>query len=194
MADLQDKKSVEPPEPNRAKAAVQSSSETIERSGAAAQQAGQAGTEAMRQMGEAGEAGARRGVELFAEGQQRLMQHAAQRMEETSRKVAEAVEGSAQDFRKLMILPNLVGNHFGDLQKSMNGLVEGVMHSNLRAAEELFRATDPSAMFQIQRRFMHDYLDALMQGSAEVVRSVRSAADRTLEPLEHEFAQRTAAE
>ena len=213
MADINEKKPAEAHDALKTKPVMQTANEAVQRGGAAVEQASHAGADAlrqtsdtaaqlaqrnneaglaaMRQLTEATEGTARRGVQLMAEGQQKFMQTAAQRMQESGRKMAEAIQGTAQDMRTLMVLPtHMAGGNIEELQQSMMGLVQGVIQTNLKAAEEMFRAADPSTMFQIQQRFVHDYLDALMQGSAAVVRSVRTAADRTLQPLEQQFEQR----
>jgi len=72
----------------------------------------------------------------------------------------------------------------------MAGLVEGVVQTNLRATQELFRLTNPTAIIEMQQRFARDYMDTVMQGTATLVRAVRRTADETLHPLEAQVAQR----
>ena len=72
----------------------------------------------------------------------------------------------------------------------MVGLVEGVVQTNLRATEELLRLTNPSAVLELQQRFVRDYMSALLEGSVEIVRAVRQTAEQTLPPLEQHLRQR----
>jgi CBS domain-containing protein len=214
MTDTHDKKSAETLEQSRAtaKAVVQTASEAAQRGAAAAEQAGSNGADMLRQGGNAaaqtaqrsGGAGAetmqhfsklaegatRRGAELVADGQQKFLQNAAERLEQTRHKMAEAAQGAAQDLRTLMVLPSMVGGNLQDMQQGMSSFVEGVVQTNLDAVHELLRLTDPGTVVQLQQRFVHNYLDALIQGSAIMARSVRATADRTLRPLEEQIEQR----
>ena len=72
----------------------------------------------------------------------------------------------------------------------MTGLFEGIVRTNVRAAQELFRLYDPSAVIELQQRFAREYLDAFMQGTATLVRAARRSADETLQPLEQQIERR----
>jgi hypothetical protein len=100
--------------------------------------------------------------------------------------------GSMQhaDLRALMTLPNTAQGGLQELQQSMAGLVQGVMQTNLRAAQELFQLANPAALAEVQQRFMRDYLEALLQGTANLVRASRRTAEETLRPLEQQIEQR----
>ena len=75
----------------------------------------------------------------------------------------------------------------------MTGLVEGVVQTNLRAAQELFRMANPAPFVELQQRFAREYTDMLMQNSATLVRAMRRTADETLRPLDEQLAQRAGA-
>ena len=184
----------------------------IRKSADAMQQGGHAAGEALRQNAEAGadmerrgvEAGAdaarrgaelandtaRRGAQAVAEAQRQIAQDAAQRFEEVSRKVAEAARGTTENVRQLMALPNAAQGGLHDLQQGMTGLIEGVVQTNLRAAQELFRLANPAPIVELQQRFAREYTDALLQNSAVLVRAVRRTADEALRPLEEQIRQR----
>lgn len=80
------------------------------------------------------------------------------------------------------------------MQQGVAGLVKGVVETNLRAAQEVFRLTNPMAVIELQQHFVRDYLDTLMQGTATLVRAVRRTADETLRPLEEQVQQRQQAQ
>src|SRR5918994_771447 len=149
-----------------------------------------AGAEALRRAGEAASETARRGGQAVAESQRRIAQDAAERFEEVSRKVAEATQGTTENVRRLMTLPNAAEGGLRDLQQGVTGLFEGVVRTNLRAAQELFRLANPAPFVELQQRFAREYTDALMQNSATLVRAVRRTADETLRPLEEQIRQR----
>ncbi|WP_043345725.1 phasin family protein [Belnapia moabensis] len=198
------------PQDARATAATDAAA-AIRRSAEAVQQGGHATGEALRQNAEAGadmtrkatEAGAdaaRRGAELandtarrstqaVTDAQRQIAQDAAQRFEEVSHKVAEAARGTTENVRQLMALPNAAEGGLRDLQQGVAGLVEGVMQTNLRAAQELFRLANPAPLVELQQRFAREYTDALLRNSATLVRAVRRTADETLRPLEEQIRQ-----
>ena len=181
----------------------------IRKSADAMQQGGHATADALRQNAEAGadvarrgtEAGAdaarrgaelandtaRRGTQAVVESQRQIAQDAAQRFEEVSRKVAEATKGTTENMRQLMALPNAAEGGLRDLQQGVTGLVEGVVQTNLRAAQELFRLANPAPFVELQQRFAREYTDALMRNSATLVRAMRRTADETLRPLEQQI-------
>jgi hypothetical protein len=183
----------------------------IRRAAEAIQQGGHANSEALRQSAEVGadmahrgsEAGAesvRRGAELandtarrsaqaVTDAQRQITQEAAQRFEEVSRKVAEAARGTSENVRHLMALPNVAEGGLRDLQQGMAGLVEGVVQTNLRAAQELFRLANPAPIMELQQRFVREYTDTLLRNSATLVRATRRTADETLRPLEEKIRQ-----
>jgi hypothetical protein len=69
----------------------------------------------------------------------------------------------------------------------VTGLFEGVVRTNLRAAQELFRLANPAPFVELQQRFAREYTDALLQNSATLVRAVRRTADEALRPLEQQI-------
>ena len=112
-----------------------------------------------------------------------------QRAEEVSRKVAEAVQGTTENVRRLMLLPNAAQGGLRDLQQGVTGLIEGVVQTNLRAAQELFRLANPAPVVELQQRFAREYTDTLLRNSAALVRAVRRTADEALRPLEQQIEQ-----
>ncbi|WP_043367365.1 phasin family protein [Belnapia sp. F-4-1] len=196
------------PQDTRAAAATDAA---VRRSAEAVQQGGHAASEALRQNAEAGadmarkstEAGAgaarraaelatdtaRRSTQAVTDAQRQITQDAAQRFEEVSRKVAEAARGTSENVRQLMTLPNAAEGGLRDLQQGMAGLVEGVMQTNLHAAQELFRLANPAPIVELQQRFMREYTDTVLRNTAMLVRATRRTADETLRPLEEQIRQ-----
>ena len=152
----------------------------------AVQQGGEAAVGAGRAAADA----ARRAAQTAAEGQHRILQDAAEQAADVGQTMAEVMRGATEDLRALMLLPGAARGGIEDLQQSVTSLVEGVVLTNARAAQELLRLSNPGAIIALQRRFMRDYLDVLMQGTAMVVRAARRTADETLQPLEREIEQR----
>ena len=181
--------------------AVQSSaratSEAVRRGGEFAadttRRSGEAGAEAVNRTGQVVGEAVRRGTQDLAASQQQIVQNAAQQFEQLSRKVAEALQGTNENVRSLMAIPGAARGGLQDLQQGVTGLVEGVVRTNLRAAQELFRLTNPSAYVELQQRFVREYLDTLIENSVTFVRAVRRTADETLGPLEQQLNERRSA-
>jgi hypothetical protein len=187
-----------------ADAAIRRSAEAVQQGGRATSEAlrqdaevgadvarrgSEAGSQAMNRAGEATSETARRSAQAVAEAQRQIAQDAAQRFEEVSRKVAEATKGTTENVRRLMALPNAAEGGLRDLQQGVTGLFEGVVQTNLRAAQELFRLANPAPFVELQQRFAREYTDVLVQNGATLVRAVRRTADETLRPLEQQIEQ-----
>jgi len=149
----------------------------------------EAGADAARRFAEAANDTARRSAQAVAETQRRLVQDTAQQFEEVSRKVAEFAQGTTENIRCLMALPNAAEGGLRDLQQGMAGLIEGVTRTNLRAAQELFRLANPAPIVELQQRFVREYTDTLLQNSATLARAFRRTAEESLHPLEEQIRQ-----
>lgn len=185
--------------------AAQATSDAAQRGTAAAEHAGrssaealrrteEAGAETMRHLGKVAGETARRGTQEYAEMQHEFVQGAATQFEDTVSRLARVVQESAQEWRTVMQLPHFAGDGLQEIQRSVSGAVESVIRTNLNATRELFRVASPVAMAELQQRFMREYLDVLMEGSATLVRAARKTADESLRPLEEKIEQRRQAE
>ena len=172
-------------------------SDTLRRGGQLAADAtrrvGEAGSDALDRGSRVGSENIRRRTQELADSQQQIVRDATEQFEEVSRKVAQAFQSTSEDFRSLIALPGAARGGLQDLQQGVNGLLEGVVRTNLRAAQELFRLANPGAYVELQHRFVREYLDAVIENSAVLVRAVRRTADETLGPLEQQINQRRSA-
>jgi hypothetical protein len=155
-----------------------------------AQRSAQASSDAMQRAGDATGEAMRVGMEALADTQRQFAQTTARQFEEMSRKLAQSAQSTTEDMRAFIALPTAAKEGMQDLQQSMTGLMEGVVRTNLRATQELFQLANPSAFIELQQRFVREYLDVLMQGTATLVRATRRTADETLRPLEKQIEQR----
>jgi CBS domain-containing protein len=148
-------------------------------SGEAAERGADAAGTLLRQDGEAlGGAEAAAGV---------VLERSARAAAEGQHRLAEAVQQGAQQLHRLMVFPQGAEGGMRDLQQGLSELVEGVARTNLRAIEELLRLADPSGAIALQQRFVRDYLDALVEGGASILRAARRTAEETLQPLERQL-------
>lgn len=108
------------------------------------------GAEAMHRASDAAGEATRRGAQAMAEGQRQFTQDVAERFADVSQKVARAIQGTTEAARELMMLPNAARGGLQDLQQGVTGLFEGIVRTNVRATQELFRLYDPSAVIALQ--------------------------------------------
>lgn len=159
-----------------------------------ARQGHQASAKATGRVRETANETVRRSTRVVAEGQRQIAQEVARTFQEVSRKVVQAAHGTSEEVRRLATLSHAAQGGVRDLQQGWAGLIEGVVQTNLRATQELFRLANPAAIIELQQRFARDYLDTMLQGTATLVRAVRRSADETLHPLEAQIAQRQQAQ
>ena len=109
---------------------------------------------------------------------------AEQKPAETERDLAGLLEEAAAGMRHLMAAaPGLGtgGARAQDAQQAMARMFEGVMATNTRFADELLNRAGPSPAGELQRRFVHEYFDALAQGGALLLRAAGEAAEQSQE-------------
>jgi CBS domain-containing protein len=138
----------------------------------------------MRRGGDAAAEVARRSAHEASEGGRRFAEDAAQEMEATADRTAEALRRMAQDLSRLMMVPRSAGGGLQDMQDAMGQLMNGVMRTNLRITQEMFRRSYTSAVVELQGAFIREYLETLVEGGATILRATRRTADEALRPLE----------
>jgi len=178
--------------------AVRHSSEAAQQAGGefgeATRRTGAAAAEATRLTGQVSAETTRRGAETLAEGQQTLIDELAQHFERLGHHMAGAVQESASDLRSFVMVRQGTSESLRDLQEGFSGLVSGVIQSNVRMTQELLRIVNPDAVFNLQQRFVRDYMNALLQGSSAFIRLARRSADQTLQPIQERIEQRQQAQ
>ncbi len=112
-------------------------------------------------------------------------------VEQDGSAATEGGRADAEDVRTLMALPIVAGRGLQDLHDGLTGLIEGVVQTNLRVTQELFRLRDPAAFLELQQRFMREYMNALMEGSAAFMRAMQQTADQTLPLPDENLRQRS---
>jgi hypothetical protein len=66
---------------------------------------------------------------------------------------------------------------FTDMGRSITTLIDGVVQTNLRAAQELLRVDNPEAFMELQQRFVREYMATLMQGTMALVSAMQVGLD-----------------
>jgi hypothetical protein len=119
-----------------------------------------------------------------ADGQRETMDKAAEQFGDASRGLA---QDSAEKMHVLMMMTfaGMAQGGAQDLQGFLNGLVEGVIRTNLRLAQEIFLVESPRAFVELQQRFVYDYLEAFQQGVSALIRATeRTRVAEIEQPLE----------
>ena len=143
----------------------------------------QRGGEAMSEM-------ARSVTQTLAEGGRQIAEGAARGMEESVERTAEAIRRMAHDISRLAMMPRTAGGGLQDMQDAMSQLMNGVMRTNLRMTQEVFRRANPGAVVELQGSLMREYLEAMVEGGATMLRATRRTADEALRPLEEQMERR----
>jgi hypothetical protein len=113
-----------------------------------------------------------------AEQQREFMSKAADQFGEAGRTFA---QDSAEKMHTLMTFAGMAQSSAQDLQGCFNGLVEGVIRTNLRLAQEIFLVDSPRAFVDLQQRFMRDYFAAFEQGVSTLIRATSNELARPVE-------------
>jgi hypothetical protein len=111
-----------------------------------------------------------------AEEQRQAMTDAAEQFGEANRTFA---HGNAENIHRLLTFASTAHGGLHDLQECLTGLVEGVVRTNLRLAQEMFLVESPRAFAELQQRFLREYFDSFEQRAAALIR----ATSRVEEPV-----------
>jgi CBS domain-containing protein len=149
-----------------------------------------AGADATRYTAQLGAETVQQGADRLADGQRTVIEEMAKHLETLSQQMAQSVQEGASDLRSFIVPPQDANETLRDLQQGVSKLVSGVVQSNVRMTRELLSIANPSVMFDMQRRFMREYMDSLLQGSSAIIRATRHVAEQTLQPIEQRIVER----
>jgi hypothetical protein len=155
----------------------------------ALRQQADASRETMSRMREVMTESVRRGTQAAVEGQLQFVQQAAEHFQEVSLRMAQAMQGTTEEWRRLVVPPSIARNGLDDLRESALSLFEGIVRANVKASQEIFRLWNPAGLAEVQQRFAHECAEVLLRGGVTVVRAARRTADETLRPLEQRVQQ-----
>lgn len=88
-----------------------------------------------------------------------------------------AASGS-EERRTFTKLPTADNKSLETAQQSMAALIEAVVQTNLRAAQEMLDMTTPNRLAELQERFIRDYMEALINGTLTLVQAIQETAER----------------
>jgi hypothetical protein len=131
-------------------------------------------------------------MEGVSEGQRDFMTKAAQSFEDAACNLTDASE-NGEKIQHLMSVSSFAEGGLQDMQRSLTGLVEGVMRTNLRIAQKVFLVRSPKEYIELQQQFVREYLDGLLYGFAILADVIQrapndivpaAATDRSGPPIE----------
>ena len=111
------------------------------------------------------------------------------KVEKTKRDLAGLVEEADAGMRQLMAAApgsGTGGAQAQDAQQAVSRLFEGVMATNKRFADALLDRAGPGPAVELQRRFVHEYFDALARGGTLLLRAAGEAAEQSQERQKRE--------
>jgi CBS domain-containing protein len=169
---------------NAGEHAAEAARDTTQQADDALRRGATASGEATRFATQTGTQAIGRGMDALTEGHRRLLSQATDRMQTISQRMVDAVQETTEGFRTFARFPVASADNLRDMQTEWTGAMGGVVQSNMRTVQELFRVSDPTPLMDLQRRFVNDWVGNLLQGTGTFIRFARGAADQTLHPID----------
>jgi hypothetical protein len=91
---------------------------------------------------------------------------------------AEVATSGSEETRTFTKLPIADNKPLEGVEHKMVALIEGVVQTNLRAAQEMLGVTTPSGFAELQQRFIRDYMEALINGTFTLVQAIQETAEQ----------------
>ncbi len=195
MAERQDQKDQGKEAGRESRKAGQRIEAATDKMAEAAGEAGRAGGKAVQQgmqiAGETVEHGTgavagtgERSMPATSEGTRKLIASTVDQVGELGQRMAETAQRTTEDLRTLMTMPSLARSGLEELREAVTGMMTRAVQVNVRATQEVFRFANPGALAEIQQRLAQQYLQGLIESSADMLRVSRRFADEALRPIE----------
>ncbi|WP_448205840.1 CBS domain-containing protein [Azospirillum sp. sgz302134] len=133
---------------------------------------------------EAGGQTARRSLESVGQGAQHLAEAGADQFERLGDMMADTLRDAAESARLMVSFSTFTNEGLRGMQQAASSLLERIVQTNIRAMQELVQQANMGGMASWQQRFIREYLQAMTQGSAEMVRAAQQLANEAVRPLE----------
>lgn len=151
--------------------------------------ASEASGETLRHLGPSATRATANASERVIDAQRDYFSGMAAQVERSANELAQAMEGSARDWRALFDIGSANGSAFQHFQRSMTRAFDTAMRANLRTGEELFRLAGPLSVAGIQQRVFRNFWSSVLDSSAGVMRGVQQSTEQALHPLEERLAE-----
>jgi phasin family protein len=170
-----------------------------------AQEAGEATRRATQEAGE----GARRATQEAAEGAKRITREAA----ETTRRAAEeatergagaimaaaeiyneTAQVTAQDLQAIATLSSIAAGGLADMRQAWMEWLNRSLRTSTRATQQLLRVKSLDQLADLQRSFLKESFDNLLEGSVQLLRISSRVSEDARRPIEDRVAHLHAGE
>ncbi|HYG89876.1 MAG TPA: CBS domain-containing protein [Azospirillum sp.] len=176
-----------------ARAGTQADAEALREGGQYLGRSLQEGARAAQQGIEVSAQTTRRGIEAVGQGAQNLVETSADQFQQMGDMMANAARDASDSARMLATFASFTNDGIRGMQQATSGLLERMVQINVNAMQEMLRQANVGAMTAFQQRFARDYLEAMAQGSAELLRAAQQLATEAVRPIEeHARARREA--
>ena len=129
---------------------------------------------------------ARSGLEGLGEGAQNLAEAGADQFERMGEMMADMARDAAESARMMVTFSTFTNEGVRGMQEATSSLLQRVVQTNVRAMQDLVQQANFGGVTSFQQRFIREYLQTMVQGSAELVRAAQQLADEAVRPLEEE--------
>ena len=145
----------------------------------------EAGRATQRTMDTGGQA-VRRGLEEVGQGAQSLAEASADQFARMGEMMADAARDAAENARMMVTFSNFANDGVRGMQEAASNMLQRVVQTNVRAMQELVQQASLGEAASRQQRFIREYLQTMVQGSAEMVRAAQELANEAVRPLEEQ--------
>ncbi|WP_448189214.1 CBS domain-containing protein [Azospirillum sp. sgz301742] len=159
--------------------ALRESGQTIGRSMQETARATQRGIDASGQA-------VRRGIEDVGQSAQTLAEASADQFTRMGEMMADAARDAAESAHMMVTFSNFTNEGLRGMQEATSNLLQRVVQTNVRAMQEMVQHNSFGELASRQQRFIREYLQTMVQGSAELVRAAQELANEAVRPLEQQ--------
>jgi len=128
----------------------------------------------------------RRGIEDVGQGAQHLAEASADQFARMGEVMADVARDAAENARMMVTFSNFANEGVRGMQEAASNMLQRVVQTNVRAMQELVQQASFGEAASMQQRFIREYLQTMVQGSAELVRAAQELANEAVRPLEEQ--------
>jgi len=140
---------------------------------------------------EAAAAALRHGAETATEGARRLTQEVAERAERGNRAVlaaaeiySETAQLTAEDLQAIATCSAVAAGGMTEMRQAWMDWLSQTLRAGARASQEMLRCTTIEQVADVQRSFLKESLDHLLEGSAQILRISGRISENARRPIE----------
>lgn len=101
----------------------------------------------------------------------------------------ESAQLSAEDMQAIATCSTIAAGGLGELRQAWMGWLGRSLRAGARASQEMMRCTTIEQLAEIQRSFVKESFDSLLEGSAEMLRISSRVSENAARPIENRVLQ-----